>query len=488
MNRRGLHFDEGGTAEGTGRTGALSLLSTIFVGGSRLVTNVLLGRLGGAELLGLTQNLMSMASIAALFLPTSAGSAASRNVAFHMADSDAVTAREVAAFISMRAFHATLFVSAVVFVITLSFRSLGLGTALVALLLVLATCGHAVVRGLHYGTGQVPRLVRWEISASVLSLVAVGVMLFLGVRNAWVLAPFAGIMLVFIVMSWPIGAGRGLSRIIKRDIDRFMFLGVVGTLSSSGFLQSSVLVATAINGLAYAGHYAAALSLTTPVSLIAGATSLALFPAMAGDHGRRDTAAIRRRTRDVTSVLITMMVAVLGVLALLSDLVTSIIWGPEFAASAGILVLLLVAVVVTTVAIPSVNALTTESNRGMAMSAASSVLGFAVGIIVWVSLATAFPLWAVPVGYLTGAVVIAAVPYIIMWRRQSQRWAGQTILFATVIGTITAIVVVLSMVTAPWWVAVCCATAFLAIWMVVRGGDVATMTRLFCGLLKRRSE
>jgi O-antigen/teichoic acid export membrane protein len=265
-----------------------------------------------------------------------------------------------------------------------------------------------------------------------------------------------------------------------------MLLGIVGTVSSSGFLQSSILVATATNGLHYSGQYAAALTLTTPVTLIASAIALALFPAMAGDHGRNDLLALNKRTNNATRILITVMIAMFGSISILAEPLTMLVWGREFENTSQILIFLLLAVVLITVAVPSVNSLTTQSNRGMAISAFSSLLGFTVGASTWVCLGGTAPGYSVPAGYLLGAMIISGVPYVLVWRSQRQHWSVQTMVLLGALASVLTITFSVRAADLPDWGLLIAAVLFLVVWCAVRSRDVKQIARLLVDLLGRR--
>lgn len=485
MSLEPIRFD-GVSPVGAGRNGVLGLFSTLLLGGSRIVTNVVLGRLGGPELLGLVQNVLSTATLATLFLPTSAGSAASKYVAFYRAKEDVESAKAVTKFIGARTFQATVVLLVIVTAIGLYVGPADPAIAWVTGLLVVSMCSQTFIRGVHYGTGQVSRLVKWDVLASLGSLATVVVLVLAGVRNVWVLVPLAAITLIFVLVSWPRGRVPIVRESVRREIDRFMLLGIVGTVSSSGFLQSSILVATATNGLHYSGQYAAALTLTTPVTLIASAIALALFPAMAGDYGRSDLLALNRRTNNATRILITVMIAMFGSISILAEPLTMLVWGREFENTSQILILLLLAVVLITVAVPSVNSLTTQSNRGMAVSAFSSLLGFTVGASTWVWLGGTAPGYSVPAGYLLGAMIISGVPYVLVWRSQRQHWSVQTMVLLGALASVLTITFSVRAADLPDWGLLIAAVLFLVVWCAVRSRDVKQIARLLVDLLDRR--
>jgi O-antigen/teichoic acid export membrane protein len=457
---------------GGGKRGALAFVSTFTQGASRLLWNVLIGRFGGPGLLGLTQSAMATASLAAVFLPTSAGSAASKYVAFYRGKGDIHAARAAAAFIGARTILATVVISCVALGALLLVQGAGLGTVFVSIAMIVGLSGQVFARGLHYGVGQVREQVTWDVSSSAVCTVLVFTLLAFGVRSLWVLMPLALANLLFAVLSWPRGRSVGLDRRTKREIDGFLFLGVIGTVASSGFLQSAVLAARATNGANYAGEFAAALSLVTPISLVAGTINLVLFPAMAAEHGRGVPHAVRNRTAISTRHLITIMVGFFIVIGLLGAPITSFVWGPAFKKADGILIFLLLAMILNAISMPAVSALTSKSNKGMAISAGSSLVGLILGVVTWVVLGSALPSYSIPIGYLVGAAVTAALPYSIIWRADRHHWTGQTALTVLALGLVVGVEVGLSYFSASLLIRVAVVGASLAVWALVRRRSV----------------
>src|SRR5690606_36015248 len=98
-----------------------------------------------------------------------------------------------------------------------------------------------------------------------------------------------------------------LSRTLRREIDHFVLFGLAGAVAVTGFLQLSMVVARLVDSDAQAGQYAAALSLATPASLLAGSMSLVLFPAMAESWGRGDLESFRRQGDEAMRLLVLVM-------------------------------------------------------------------------------------------------------------------------------------------------------------------------------------
>ncbi|PJI55192.1 hypothetical protein CTI14_07060 [Methylobacterium radiotolerans] len=58
----------------------------------------------------------------------------------------------------------------------------------------------------------------------------------------------------------------------------------MGTLASTGFAQAAVLVGGVAQGLSFVGQYSAAMTMTTPLGVLAAALAAVLFPALAATH------------------------------------------------------------------------------------------------------------------------------------------------------------------------------------------------------------
>jgi peptidoglycan biosynthesis protein MviN/MurJ (putative lipid II flippase) len=220
------------------------------------------------------------------------------------------------------------------------------------------------------------------------------------------------------------GTDRRLGRALRREIDHFVLFGVAGAVAVTGFLQLSMVVARLADTDAQAGQYAAALSLATPASLLAGSMSLVLFPAMAEAWGRGDREGFRRQGDHAMRLLVLLMVAVFGALVLVSRPLVRVVYGADYAHAADLLPWLLFAVLAISVGVGAVTSLTTRSQRGVALSSAASAVGLVVGGLVWAVVAPGEGVRGVAVGYLIGTVVGTAVPVVLVWRQDRQRWAG----------------------------------------------------------------
>ncbi len=391
-------------------------------GSSRFVTAALIGRLGGPALLGVTQSAISLAQILALLWPTSAGSAASRFVAGARGRGDLEGAAAVASYLLRRNLAVCLGLGVVGAGLwwMLDFGALA-GGGIVAALTV-AYASYSLARGVQLGAGQVRRSAWLDVASASVGVVGVAALLAFGVRSMMLLAPIAVSYLLYSVFTRPPRTAARLGRGDKRQIVIFIWLGVLGTIASAGFLQASVLIARLADGRAFAGQYAAALALATPLSILGASVSLSLFPMLAEATSRGDLIGVKAQTTKATSALIAIMVCLVGPVALAGDQVVTLIWGDAFDVAGDIVPFLFVAVLLNTVSIPCVNALTSGSNRGMAISATTSVVGLLIGCASWALMVPVSSEVGVPAGYLSGVVVISAVPVAIIWRRDGHSW------------------------------------------------------------------
>lgn len=426
------------TTNALGRKGILALLSRLAPGIATLLVNVAIGRLAGAGLLGLTQTVTSSASIAALVYP--AGGAASRYLSSLGAQGEPEMARAVATHLSRRVLLASTAAGLVVSAsVVLGNRGSGY-VALLSGLMVIAVAGRAFVEGLHFGGGEGARLAKWSLTIAALSVAATVVLLLLGIRDIWIMAPVIALPIVFVAFSWPRRASRRLPGGLAKELRGFVALSVVGTLASTGFGQAAVLVGGVAQGLPFVGQYSAAMTMTTPLGVLAAALAAVLFPALAATHSVGATEAVQLRLRAVTSIVITVMVGLFIPLAILSELLVTLIWGAKFPQTAWIILFLLPAIVVSTIAVPAVSTVTASSNRGMATSAGASVVGAAVGVAVWVALVPTGSPVAIPLGFAVGTVVISSIPLVIAWRRYRMTWASEMTLVVVVLAVTLALV------------------------------------------------
>lgn len=460
------------------RRGLLSTLGVLVQGLARFATNVLVGRIGGPSVLGAVATALSTAHLLSLLWPTTTGSAASKFVAQARGRGAPAEASAVAAHLARRTLQAGFVLSLLSIPIWTQIEHGTLaGTGVVAAL-VIGYSGYSFTRGLQFGAGQVARATAWDVTVSALGLLGVAAALLAGVRGTPVILPLAAASIIFTLMGWPWGARGRPAPSLRREIDSFVALGVVGTVASAGFLQLSLIIARLTDGVAAAGQYAAALALATPPSVLAISFSQVLFPSLAEAWGRGDVQGVRRQTDQATRVLVTVMPLVFGTLALCSPLIVTAIWGEKYDRAAVVLPVLLLAILANTIGVASTNSLTSKSHRGMITSTVASLVGMIIGVLFWIVLAPQWGILGIAIGYLCGTTAISAIPLIIVWRADEHRWGGLMMRTGIGIMVLTALLFTEHLIDASLWLQPVIALAFAATWLGLMRRNVRTTATL----------
>lgn len=447
------------------RRGGFSMLGVCVQGAVRVLTNVMIGRIGGPAVFGVVAVAISTGQLLALVGPTTIGSAASKFVASARGKDDSVEASAIAAHLAKRAIQATLVLSlAAVPVWSLIGKGPASEAVFVGALLV-GYSGYHLGRGLQFGSGQIMRATAWDLFCSTLGLLGVLAALSLGFRGLRILLPLAAANVLYALGNWPWRAQGRPSDSLRKSMDAFIVLGVAGTIASAGFLHLSVIAASLTDGVAQAGRYAAAITLATPPSLVAMSLSLALLPAMSEAVGRGDMLRFRGQTDHALRLLLYVMVPIFGGLIVTSPLLVQIIWGNGYERVATLLPILLIAVLVNMLGVPSVNALTSYSQRGMIVASSANVLGMLIGIAIWALAGRRWGVEAVAFGYLAGTTMATAIPTIAVSRRDGHAWFG---LFARALTGIALAVIVGGVVNRTGgrvWLGPAGAGGFIALWL-----------------------
>lgn len=454
------------------------IVGTASQGGLRFLCNMLVGRIAGPAALGVFASAISVALLLSLLWPTSIGSAASKFLARSRGAGDSQGTRAVAAHLARRSLQVTAFLVVVAAILWWRVYEPGAGPMEVisVVLLLAGYSGYAFTRGVQYGVGQVRRGTQWDVISSVLGLLGMVVLLVAGVRDLVLLLPLAASYGIYTVACWPHGASHRTNRLVdirlRREIDGFITLAAVGSLVSSGFLQLAMITARSSVPLHEAGMFAAALTLATPASLLAGSLSLVLFPTMAEAWGRGRMDQFRVQTDLATKGLFSVMVGIFGALALCSRLIVSLLWGDRYADSAAVLPILLAAVCLSTMGVSSVNAIMTAGRRGMVVTTCGGVVGVAVGALVWLLTVPSLGITGIALGYLAGVLVSFTIAFTLCWRQGRHRWVMLTLRTAAAFGLVGAVCVVSSV--AGWGSAlqVAAGLVFLLGWGAISLRDV----------------
>ena len=458
--------------------GVLSTIGLASQGALRFLINLLVGRFGGPSLLGILQTAISTATFLALLWPTTTGSAASKFVARARGADKPDEVEAVAAHLRRRTIETTLLLAAIAVPLWIWLGEGDVTGGLSVAALVIGYSGYNFARGVQFGVGQVARSTVWDVIITLAGVAGVLCALVTGVQGPLLLLPMAGAYLLYTVAGWPWSALGRPSAALRREMGGVVARGVFGTIASAGFLQLSMVVARQVGSAHEAGQYAAALTLATPASLLAGSLSLVLFPSMAEAWGRGDVRGFRWQTDQATRLLVVVMVAIFGSLALCSRLVVAIIWGTRYAQASELLPILLLAVLPTTLAMACVNSLSTRSQRGMAVASGASLSGLAVGGVGWLLLAPRFGESGVALGYLAGTLVIAGLPVAVVWHRDGQEWSRLLSKLACGVCIVVGMLAAQRQLPLGPWLDTAWALVFLLAWLTIVRREARVVMRL----------
>jgi len=456
---------------------AWSTVGVVVSGLTRTGYTLVITNVEGADLTGVVGPQIALAVLATMFWPAATGSAASKFVARAQGAGDEPLAAGVAAHLGRR----TLATGAVTAVLAGVAAVVVLGeppaTALAVLPLVLGYSAYLLTRGVLLGQGRVARATRAELVVLVVSLGGLAALLVRG-ATPLLLLPLAVGYLVYAALGWPRrAAGRAVQPALRREMDAFVAWGVLGNVASAGLLQLCTVVAGATRPNAEVGLLTAAVTLATPASLVARSLVQVLFPSMARSVGAGEHDAVRRQTDVVTRGVVTVFVPAFAVLALAARPLLHLM-GRGFGDGTTALRILLVAVLLTTLPVAAVAAMTSGTAAGIRRSALMSATGLAVGVLGLAVLTGPFGIEGIAVAYLLGALVTVALPWAWTWRTQGQRWTGLSVrVVLGIMGIVAALGVQAALPTGTWWATVVPAVVLLVAWAAVSAREVRALLR-----------
>ena len=457
-----------------------AVLSTVSVGvqgGLRFVTTAAVARLAGPEVVGALSAAIATGSLLVLLWPTSAGTAASRFVASARGAEDWDAAAGVVRFLVRRTLAASMLLALAGLVWSaLAHHDVTGGVSIAAF--VLGYSGYSLLRGVQFGAGQVPRAVVWDVLSVAVALALLVAALLAGVRSTALVLPIAAGYACYVVASWPRRHTGVLDRGTRREIDAFVAFGVLAAVANSGFLQMSMIAARVADTAAQAGQYAAALALATPPSLLAGALSLALFPSMAERWGRGDVEGLRTQTDQAMRLMVLLLVALFGVLAICSRLLISIVFGSRFSGAQDLLPVLLFATLALSLTVVCSNSITTRGHRGVVAVAGVNLVGLLLGLAVWALFGGTSGVTAVAAGYLCGTVLILGALVAVVWRRDHQPWWGLAVRLVAGAAVLAVLVRLVAADGVPLWVEPLVAVGYVGLWLLAAGRDRALLVTL----------
>ena len=455
---------------------ALSTYATAVQGLARLLYGVLVGHLGSRVLLGQTTTSLSLSVFTSQVWAAPASVAGTRFVAAHAALGEDEAAAVVARHIAVRSARIALVLPTVLALVGSVVLGFSAAHTIGTVLLAFSYSMYITLRGIQYGALRFRHVAVWDSIAGATALVVDTAVLALDL-TALALLPLALGYALFAVVSWPARVASRVDPALRRQIDHFVLFGAVSGLASGGLLQLSQLAAHHYSGPAQAGDFGAALTLATPASMLSVALSTVFVPPLVAAAGRGDRASVHSQSDAIARRLTAIFVGLFGVLVIVSPLAIAVVWGKEYEAAAEILPVMLVAVMLTSIAIGAATTLQSTRLRGPREVAVVNVAGLVVSLAVWPFLAPRYGTVGVAVGYLIGSGLASLGLLATVWWVERHHWLG---LAAKLVGG-TAVVLVLAGLAqrvdgpAGALVQLGAAAVFALAWVLLNRRDVAAL-------------
>jgi O-antigen/teichoic acid export membrane protein len=455
---------------------ALSTYATAVQGLARLLYGMLIGHFGSRELLGQTTTSLSLSVLTSQLWASPASAAGTRFVAARATLGEAEAAAVVARHIATRSARISLVLPTVVALVGSLLLGFSTAHTIGTVVLAFAYSMYSTLRGIQYGALRFRHVAVWDTIAGGVALVAVTLVLTLDL-TALALLPLALGYALFAAVSWPARVAGRVDSALRRQIDQFVLFGAVSGLASGGLLQLSQIAAHHYAGVARAGDFGAALTLATPASMLSIALSTVFVPPLVAAAGRGDRAAVHAQSDAIARRLTAIFVGLFGTLVIVSPLAIAVLWGEEYSAAAEILPVLLVAVMLTSIALGAATTLQSTRVRGPRAVAYVNLAGLVVSLAVWPFLAPRYGTVGVAVGYLIGSGLASLGLLAPVWWVERHHWLD---LAAKLVGG-TAVVLVLAGLArrvdgAAGAVAQLAAAAVFAVaWLLLNRRDVAAL-------------
>ena len=210
----------------------------------------------------------------------------------------------------------------------------------------------------------------------------------------------------------PVSPGIGMAR--------YAALASVGAGASIARLRLVPIGLGLVHGAGEVGLLHAALVFFGPVMLVPRAVELALFPALAGAHGRGERVRFGERATVAARAIALGLALIAGGLVVAGPALVGFAYGPGFEAAAGPLIFVILAAWSLGLAVPAIVAL--SGADGIATVNTAGVLGLVTSVIAWALLIPPFGALGAAAGFALGSVPTALIPIRAAAIRYGVRW------------------------------------------------------------------
>lgn len=461
------------------RNTALSLAAIGLLGAGRLIYTIVVGRRFGAATLGEATLAINAAMFATLLVSGGWQASTAKFVAQAIGRGEPGVAggiyRRSLLHNTSGGFVVAALVAAALAImpeVTLTARD-----AMLAGVIALSFNAYQHLKSAHYGFGFVESYLRLESVSSGVMLAALAVVAAASARDA-ILWPVAGGYALFAVLSaMRLRRGRAeakpVPKALWREIQGFTVLAIIGTVASAGFLNLSPVFAGRYDSPRMLGVFSAALALVIPVYFVPRALSLALFPSIAYRYGEDRLDSVQRQLHETGRALWILLLPPVAAAAVAARLILRWFFGADYEDGALILTIMMGATYLSVVQIPYVTTLSGTERRYYKVPVLASVLGFALGLLLWVTLGARQGAAGVAWGYLIGSVPQAVIPIAFAVRTFGVRVASVVVRAAIVWGVVAVVVWLVDVETTA--ASLLAVLVVLAVYAVLFGRDLGVL-------------
>lgn len=293
--------------------------------------------------------------------------------------------------------------------------------------------------------------------------------------------------LIYAIPAWPRRGGSKLSKPLKRELLKFTAWGSINILTAAGLLQLSLIIGGNYDSQEAIGHYAAALTIATPASMLSSAMIVALSPSVARMFSAGDMAGMKTQLDAIMRTMVLVFLPIFGVGILWAEPLVMVLYGARYEEFEGAIPLLIV--LFFAVSTTSFNAANSRLNGGehwgVRTLALCNATGMALGIITMVWWGPELGMMAAAIGYLIGCIISSMVPLIIVWVHDRMPWAGVMLRILT--GYALALLCLwLTYRYDSLLVTIGASVAFLLVWCAMSWRDLAPRLRMVTGRFSKK--
>ncbi|WP_107773477.1 lipopolysaccharide biosynthesis protein [Nocardioides sediminis] len=403
------NITEVGAGRGLWSGAVLNAAALLVQGCLRLGYTLSAARVLGPAEYGRFALALAIATVCAILWPASGGAAFSKFVSRERAQGGGALVPQVARHLVRRQAQFVLIASPVVMTVALV-SGIAPHEAAAVVMLCVGIAGQGFGRGVHAALGRFEREAVLQVASGAVGLLTFHALLSAGVAPSSFLAVFV-LGLAFCAYSYAslprlATVGDSNSR-LGREVDQFVMLAVLGSLASAGTIQFSVVVSAWIHEDRVAGIYAAAVSLAIPLSLLPSALTMVLVPRMAAYTHPEQGERLRELRMRVTVALGAVAIVATLLAGVILPVFVGFVLGEGYGAVTAPATVLVLAVLLTSVASPSIVLMSTRTNRAAAVMSLGAWGGLFVAASYWLASSNG-PL-SIAIGYLGGTWVTATV-------------------------------------------------------------------------------